>query len=475
MLNWVIVSMPVSEPLVTPTLPQSEATAWSSALERAARSAQQYLAEEPARNVAPTAEAIDALDALRTPLPEEPTSAEEVVGLLDAFAAPATVAKTGGRNFGFVNGGCLPAAMAASWMVSAWDQNAAFFVQSPAAVTLEAVALEWVRQLLQLPEGTGGAVVTGATMANFSALAAARHELLQRQGWDVESDGLFGAPEINVVVSAEAHPSVHKALGLLGLGRKRVTRVPTDEQGRMRPDSLPPLDEHTILCLQAGNVNSGAFDPAAEIIPLARKAGAWVHVDGAFGLWATTSEEKRYLVRGFNEADSWATDAHKWPNIGYDCGLALVRRPQMLKETMSMKAPYLLLGSNREPSDHNPELSRRARGVELWAGLRSMGRKGIAEVIERCSRHARHFAEGLRKAGFEVPNEVVINQVLVNFGSKEKTLRTITRLQEDGTCWVGSTVWHEQTLMRISVSNWATTEEDVERSLQAMIAAARQE
>jgi len=464
--------MAASESLLTPLTPQSEENPWSRALDRAAHSAEQYLLDEPERNVAPTAEALTALEALRTELPLESTSPEEVVGLLDAFAGPATVAKTGGRNFGFVNGGCLPAALAASWLVSAWDQNAAFFVQSPAAVTLEAVALDWVRDLLGLPKGTGGAVVTGATMANFSALASARHSILERDGWDVEADGLFGAPEFTVVVSAEAHASVHKALGLLGLGRKRVLRVPTDNQGRMRADSLPPLNDRTILCLQAGNVNTGAFDPAAEILPIAKAAGAWVHVDGAFGLWTATSEEKRHLVRGFELADSWATDAHKWPNIGYDCGLALVREPKFLRAAMSLKAPYLALGENREPSDFNPELSRRARGVELWAGLRSLGRKGIAGIVERTSRHARRFAEALSAAGYEVPHEIFINQVLVSFGTREQTLETIARLQQEGSCWVGSTIWQEKTYMRISVANWATSEADVERSIQAMIAAA---
>jgi glutamate/tyrosine decarboxylase-like PLP-dependent enzyme len=393
---------------------------------------------------------------------------------LHEYGSPATVAKTAGRFFGFVNGGCLPAALAASWLVSAWDQNAAFFVQSPVAITLEEIALEWVRELLGLPEGTGGAVVTGATMANFSALAAARHALLARAGWDVEADGLNGAPPITVVVGEEAHASVIKALGLLGLGRKRVVRVPVDGQGRMRAGALPPLDAQTILCLQAGNVNTGAFDPAAAIAPAARAAGAWIHVDGAFGLWAAVSPEYHRWTKGFEQADSWATDAHKWPNIGYDCGIALVRDPEDLRAAMSIAASYLALGEHREPADYNPELSRRARGVELWAGLRSLGRSGMAEIVERTSSHARRFAAGLKAAGFQVLNDVVINQVLVSFGSAEKTLRTIARLQAGGTCWCGSTVWQGHTAMRISVSSWATTREDVDRSLAAMLKAAKE-
>jgi glutamate/tyrosine decarboxylase-like PLP-dependent enzyme len=443
-------------------------------LKRAARDAMDYLEGEDTRPVAPRPEAVAALSALRGPLPPGPTSAEAVLHLLHEYGSPATVAKTGGRFFGFVNGGCLPAALAASWLVSTWDQNAAFFVQSPTAIVLEEIALEWVRQLLDLPEGTGGAVVTGATMANFTALAAARHALLARAGWDAEGDGLFGAPPITVVVGEEAHASVFKSLNMLGLGRNRVIRVPVDGQGRMRADAVPHLDARTILCLQAGNVNTGAFDPAPAICPAARAAGAWIHVDGAFGLWAAASPEYHRWTKGFEQADSWATDAHKWPNIGYDCGIALARDPDHLRAAMSVQASYLALGEHREPSDYNPELSRRARGVELWAGLRSLGRSGMAEIVERTSSHARRFAQGLRAAGYQVLNEVVINQVLVSFGSAEKTLRTIERLQAEGTCWCGSTVWQGLTAMRISVSSWATSKEDVDRSLAAMLKAAEE-
>jgi glutamate/tyrosine decarboxylase-like PLP-dependent enzyme len=457
------------------SLPAASAVeARTALLKRAARAAMDYLEGVDGRGVAPTPEAVAALSALRGPLPPGPTNSEAVLHLLDTYGSPATVAKNNGRFFGFVNGGCLPTALAASWLVSAWDQNAAFFVQSPTAIVLEEIALEWVRQLLGLPEGTGGAVVTGATMANFTALAAARHALLARAGWDVEADGLFGAPPITVVVGAEAHASVTKALGLLGLGRKRVVRVPVDGQGRMKTDALPAMDGRTILCLQAGNVNTGAFDAAAAICPVARAAGAWIHVDGAFGLWAAASPEYRKFTKGFDQADSWATDAHKWPNIGYDCGIALVRDPEALRAAMSIQASYLSLGEHREPSDYNPELSRRARGVELWAGLRSLGWSGMAEIVERTSSHARRFAAGLKAAGFQVLNDVVINQVLVSFGTPERTLRTIARLQAEGTCWCGSTVWQGQTAMRISVSSWTTTREDVERSLAAMVKAAEE-
>ena len=466
-------AMPVeSSPLHSSHSPQSISTSRTSALRAAAEYAAEYLRSVSARPVVPSPQALAALSELQGPVPAGPASPDEVLDLLARFGSPATIANAGGRYFGFVNGGCVPAALAAAWLVSAWDQNAAMRVQSPVAIALEETALDWVRQMLGLPAGCGGAVTTGATMANFCALAAARHALLARAGWDVENDGLFGAPPITVVIGDEAHSSLIKALGMLGLGRTRVVRVPVDGQGRMRADALPHVNDRTILCLQAGNVNTGAFDPAGAICPQARAAGAWIHVDGAFGLWAAVSPGYRHLAHGFDLADSWATDAHKWPNIGYDCGIALVREPAALKSAMSIQAAYLMQGEQREPSHYNPELSRRARGVELWAGLRSLGQSGMAEIVDRTCAHAQRFAAGLRAAGFQILNDVVINQVLVSFGSPERTLRTVARLQSEGTCWCGSTVWQGHTAMRISVSSWVTSEEDVDLSLKAMLRAA---
>jgi glutamate/tyrosine decarboxylase-like PLP-dependent enzyme len=311
-------------------------------------------------------------------------------------------------------------------------------------------------------------------MANFTALAAARHALLRDAGWDVEARGLFGAPPITVVVGEEAHPALFKALGMLGLGRERVVRVPVDGQGRMRADRLPSLAGPTLVCIQAGNVNSGAFDPAADICAAAKAAGAWVHVDGAFGLWAAAAPQHAHLMAGYDGADSWATDAHKWLNVPYDSGLAFVRDQEALWRTMVMSAAYLPEGGVREPGHYTPEMSRRARGVEVWAALRALGRSGLAELVERCCRHATRFADGLRQAGYEVLNDVVLNQVLVSFGEPERTRRVIARIQADGTCWCGGTVWQGRTAMRISVSSWATTEEDVERSLAAMVRLAGQ-
>ncbi len=420
----------------------------------------------------PAAEAVAGLEEVRRALPDDGASPEAVLAELDRVGGPATVASQGGRFFGFVTGGTQTAALAASWLVSAWDQNAAMRVMSPVSAVLEEVALEWLRELLCLPAECAGAVVTGATMANFTGLAAARHALLTRAKWDVENRGLFGAPELRVVVGGEVHVSLLKALGMLGLGRKRVHRVPVDGQGRMRPEALPPLDGRTIVCLQAGNVNTGAFDPALEICTAARAAGAWVHVDGAFGLFAAMSPIYRHLTAGFAGADSWACDGHKWPNVGYDCGLAFVRDGEALRRTMAMSAAYLPPGALREPCHYTPEMSRRARGVELWAVVRGMGRRGMAELIERTCRHARRFAEGLRGAGISVVNEVVLNQVLVSFGSAERTMAVMRRVQEEGVCWCGETEWQGQVLMRISVSSWRTSEADVEASLASILRAA---
>jgi glutamate/tyrosine decarboxylase-like PLP-dependent enzyme len=393
---------------------------------------------------------------------------QAVLDLLDRIGSPATMATAGGRYFGFVNGGALPASVAATWMASVWDQNAALRAMSPVAAALEDVTLQWACELLQLPASCGGAIVTGATMASFTSLAAARHALLERAGWDVESDGLFGAPPLTVVVSEEVHVSLLKALGMLGLGRRRVHRVPVDDQGRMRVDALPELNNRTIVCTQAGNVNTGSFDPAHEICLRAQDRGAWVHVDGAFGIWAAVSPLYRHLTGGFEQADSWATDGHKWPNVGYDCGIALVRDARALRQAMAVSAAYIATGEQREPSHYTPELSRRARGVELWAALRYLGRQGLADLIERTCGHAKRFAEGLRDAGYEILNDVVINQVLVSFGAPEVTRAVIEKVQGEGTCWCGGTQWQGRTAMRISVSSWATTDQDVETSLAAI-------
>ena len=440
----------------------------------AAERARRYVRAAAQRRVAPSEAALAALAMLHEPFPSLPSDPSEVISKLDEQGSPATVTTTGGRYFGFVNGGMLPAALAANWLAGAWNQNAALRVMSPVAAELEDVVLRWVCEALGLPTNCAGGLVTCATMANFTALATARHTLLAREGWNVIEDGMFGAPPIEVVVGAEVHASILKALSLAGFGRKRVTTIEADNQGRMRKDKLHRLSKRAIVCIQAGNVNTGAFDPAEEIYAWAHEQGAWVHVDGAFGLWARVSPRYEHVTHGFEKADSWATDAHKWPNVGYDSGLAIVRDGAALRASMGITAAYLEPGSRREPMHHTPEASRRARGVELWAALKSLGRSGLCALIERTCAHAQRFAQGLREAGFAVLNDVVINQVLVSFGGPDVTREVIRRIQEDGTCWCAGTVWQGKTAMRISVSSWATTEEDVQRSLAAMIRIARE-
>ena len=428
-----------------------------------------YAADAIDRRVAPLPEAVARLEELGGTLPQKGSDPAKVLALLDDVGSPATVASTGGRYFGFVIGGTLPAALAANWLAGVWDQNAGLYVMSPVAAKIEEIVLAWTIDLFGLPSTCGAGFVTGTTMANFTGLAAARTALLERTGWDVEEDGLFEAPPLNVVVGDEVHVSLLKALSLLGLGRSRLTRVPADDQGRIKPGLLPKLDKRTIVCLQAGNVNTGAFDPAKEICSRAQDAGAWVHVDGAFGLWAAASPQYSHLLQGAAAADSWAIDCHKWLNVPYDSGMAVVRETEYLRKSMNLSAAYLQTSGLREPCHYTPEASRRARGVELWAALRSLGRDGLSELIERNCRQAKLFADRLQQAGFKVLNEVVLNQVLVSFGSAEETQRVITEVQNEGTCWCGGTQWHGHTAMRISVSSWATTDEDVERSLKAIL------
>jgi glutamate/tyrosine decarboxylase-like PLP-dependent enzyme len=429
-----------------------------------------YLRDVQTRSVAPTPAAVAALRAFDESLPAGPTEPAETLRLLDEVGSPATMGMAGPRFFGFVIGGSLPVTLGANWLAGAWDQNSALWRATPSAAYLEHIALRWLLELFKLAPGCGGAFVTGATVANLCALAAARHAVLMRAGWNVEAQGLFGAPAITVIVGEEVHPSVTKSLGVLGLGRSRVVMVPVDNQGRLRADRLPMISGPTIVCVQAGNVNTGAFDPIAEICHQAHAAGAWVHVDGAFGLWAAVAPSRAHLVAGVGEADSWATDAHKWLNVPYDSGLGFVRDPHALQAAMAITAEYLPTQTDyRNPGDFTPELSRRARGIEVWAALRSLGRAGLAEMIERNCAQARRFADQLSVAGFEILNDVVLNQVLVSFGDAEKTKRVIQAVQEEGTCWAGVTVWQGRTAMRISVSSWATTDADVDQSVAAMV------
>ena len=436
----------------------------------AAARAGRYLQDIDARSVYPDAAALARLAELECTLPSEPTDPAAVLRQLDEIGSPAAVSSAGGRHFGYVVGGALPVSVAAHWLATAWDQNAPHPAAAPGATAFERVALNWIADLLGLPPAAEGAFVSGATMGNLCGLAAARHAVLESVGWDVDAHGLFGAPPITVVVGDEVHASVVKALGVLGLGRERIVRVPVDGQGRLRADRLPRLSSPSIVCLQAGNVNTGAFDPFDSVCAAARGDGAWVHIDGAFGLWAGASARRRWLCDGVEQADSWATDAHKWLNVPYDSGLVYVRNGAALRAAMAVAAPYLAVSASQPvPSDFTPELSRRARGVDAWAALRALGRSGVADLIDRCCEHAQRFAQRLSAAGCRVLNEVGLNQVLVSFGSANQTRLVVEAIQAEGTCWCGLTQWQGHTAMRISVSSWATTESDVDRSVDAML------
>lgn len=460
-----------------------------SLMRRTAGLALEYLDSLENRHVAARAGRDRLLDDLGGPLPEDGVEALQVIEDLAGAAEPGLVASAGPRYFGFVIGGSLPAALAADWLTSAWDQNAGLFACGPAASVAEEVAGSWLIDLLGLPEGTSFGLTTGCQMAHFGCLAAARHAVLERAGWDVEERGLFGAPEIDVVVGAEAHTTLQTALQFLGLGRSRVITVDADDQGRMRLDMLargmPTGDRPLIVCLQAGNVNTGAFDPLAAAIELVRtrRPKAWVHIDGAFGLWAAASPRLRHLITGHEGADSWASDGHKWLNVPYDCGYAFVRDPAAHAAALSpQSAAYLVYGTaERDEFRWVPEFSRRARGFATYAALRSLGRSGVAELVDRCCRLAARMAEGLRGAseGIEVLNEVVLDQVLVRFRGPDGvdadayTRDVIRRVQDDGTCWLSGTTWHGMAAMRISIVNWSTTDDAVDRSLAAILRAAR--
>jgi len=438
----------------------------------AARQARRYLTELAERRVAPDDAALARLAELTSELPEQPLAATEVLRQLDEIGSAATVASAGPRYFGFVNGGALPVAVAASWLIAAWDQNCGYRAQTPVGARLEEIALNWVVELLGLPTGTGGGFVSGASTAISTCLAVARDQVLIKAGWDALTDGLVGAPEIQVVVGEQAHPSVAKGLGLVGLGRDRALRLPVDEQGRIVPRNLPRLRQPAIVCLQAGNVNSGASDPFEPLIEWAHDNGAWVHVDGAFGIWAAAVPERAAQVRGVDGADSWATDAHKWLNTTYDSGIALVRDADALRASMQTSAAYLVSTGEREPPHYTPAMSQRARGVECWAVLASLGRAGIAELVEHNCRMATRFATGLAEAGFQILNEVVLNQVVVTVDTDAAMDAIIDRVQHDGTCWAGPTNWRGRRAMRLSLSNWSTTEDDVDASIAAIIRAA---
>jgi glutamate/tyrosine decarboxylase-like PLP-dependent enzyme len=474
-------------------------------LARTLEIAREYIRSRTERPVWPTISLDELRAALGPALPDNPVDPVEVIDGLARAADPGLVTTTGPRYFGFVTGGALPATVAADWLAAVWDQNAGLFVMSPAAAVVEEIAGAWLMDLLGIPPTASVGFVTGAHMANFTALAAARHEVLRRCGWDVEADGLKGSPPFAVLVGDEVHVSVVGALRALGIGSRQLVRVAVDDQGRMKSDALeaalssivaqatvaqgssPALSSTVaqgfspaiIVCAQSGNVNTGAFDPLRDIAPIAKRYGAWLHVDGAFGLWASASPALRHFTRGVELADSWATDAHKWLNVPYDSGLVFVANPAAHRAAMSVDAAYLVRAENkpREPMDWTPESSRRARGFAVYAALRSLGRRGVADLVDRCCRLARRFADRLRDdPAVEVLNDVVLNQVLVRVSPSAGdadglTRAALARVQQERICWLGGTRWHGTEAMRISVSNWSTTEDDVDRSADSIIRA----
>jgi glutamate/tyrosine decarboxylase-like PLP-dependent enzyme len=440
-----------------------------------------YMGGLPERPVAEAVDGAQLKEALGGPLADDRVDPATVIAQLAEGAGPGLVATSGGRFFGFVEGGVLPAALAAEWLTSTWDQNPAFYVLSPAAAVVEEIVQEWLLDLLTLPASASVGITTGAQAANLAGLAAARHHVLAAAGWDVEADGLTGAPPVTILVGDERHATIGRALRFLGLGERTVTVVGGDAQGAMDAGALEEelrrIDGPAIVCAQAGNVNTGAFDPFRSIAEAGHERGAWVHVDGAFGLWAAASPRLRHLVEGIELADSWAADGHKWLNVPYDSAFVACSHPESHRIAMALHAPYLVRdpNSSRDGSDWTPESSRRARAFALWAALRSLGRRGVADLIERCCDHARHFATRFSETqDFEVLNDVVLNQVLVRVGDDDaRTRATTAAVQRGGGAWLGDTVWHGKVALRISVSDQATTTEDVERAIEEIVQAAR--
>ncbi len=430
-----------------------------------------YLATVLERNVFPTEEALQNLSVFDEPMPETPTKALDVIDTLHNFGSPATLSQVGGRYFGFVNGSAVPTGMAAKQLATFWDQHAAMYISSPIASKLETVVEGWLKELFNFPDRTVAGFVSGSSLATFCGLAAARYRLLSRMGWNVNEKGLFGAPRIRVVASKEAHSTVFKAVGLLGFGKENVELVDADEQGRIIADKIPELDEKTLLILQAGNVNSGAFDDFDSICEKASQANAWVHIDGAFGLWAGAADELRYLTKGIEKANSWSIDGHKTLNTPYDAGVILCEDKDALVSALQMSGSYIVESKEKDGMFYTPEMSRRARSVEFWATMKYLGKSGINGMIQGMHERATQFKAELSENGFQILNDVVFNQVVVYCGSDELTIETMKNVQKARECWAGGSKWQGKAVIRISVSSWATTTEDVTRSVRSFVEA----
>ena len=420
-------------------------------------------------DVSPSVSSVSQLKIFDEPMPEGPSAPDDILGMLNTYGSNNTVAETGGKYFGFVCGGSLPVSLATKWISDIWDQNSALYVMSPIAAKTEEVCEKWVTELLSLPQGTAAGFVSGSSTAIICALAAARNELLQRRGWNVSEKGLFGAPPIRVVLSEQAHSSVFKALALLGLGKERVELVPADDQGRMSVEKLPTIDSNTLLIVQAGNVNSGAFDEIGALCDIANRAGAWVHVDGAFGLWAAASDNYCSLTNGIEKADSWSVDAHKTLNAPYDCGIVLCKERSALARAMQAVGSYIQYSENRDGMLYTPEMSRRARGIELWVTLKYLGKSGVQEIVDHLCDHAKYFAQKLSENGFVVLNDVVFNQILIKCETADRTNATLENIQSSGKCWCGGAVWRHEPVIRVSVCSWQTTKEDIDDCIDTFI------
>jgi len=438
------------------------------AVNSAIESVKEYVSTINKRHVFPTKAALDNLSSFDEALPQMSSDANAVIQQLHQFAAPATVATTGGRYFGLVVGGSTPAAMGAAMLTSAWDQVAILEAASPASIYLERIAAKWVLELLALPANSSVGFTTGTSVGNMICLAAARNAQYEKLGVNFDEVGMVSAPPLTIIVSEQAHVTVFKALGLLGFGKNQIIKIPCDKEGRIIPDALPDLGKDSIVCLQAGNVNSGASDYFEQIIAPARAAGAWVHVDGAFGLWACASSRKKQLLTGVEHADSWATDGHKWLNTPYDCGMAICRHPQAVHNVMTTVAPYLTEDNEAPPKDMVPEFSRRARGVEVWAAIKEMGSEGVADLVDRCCFYAGELSKGLKEIGYTILNDVQLNQVVATIGNAEQLQKILSLVQAEGECWFGATFWQGQHAFRLSVSSWATTDKDIKRALESI-------
>lgn len=434
-------------------------------LRQAEKYAFEYMETLGEKYVFPTIDQLEGLSNFDEPFPADGTPASEVIDMLHRYGSPAATAQIGGRYFGFVNGGLLPVAHAAEWLVDTWNPNSALYAMSPVASKLEQICEEWITDLFGLSQGTALGLVTGSSNALICALAAARNELLKRQGYDIKTKGLRNAPHIRIIMSACVHSCVGAALSVLGIGSEEIETVPVDGMGRIIPSAIPPLDSTCLLILQAGNVNGGSFDPFDEICDVANKAGAWVHIDGAFGLWAACSEKQKHLTKGFEKADSWDCDAHKTLNAGYDCGLVMCRHRKALTEALAANGAYIAYGENRDNMLYTTEMSRRARGVILWTVLKSLGRKGVADLIDRLCDLTSYFAQELETAGIQLVKPPCFNQIMVRGKSDDDTMRILKAVQESGECWCGGSVWEGHPVIRISVCSHATTKEDIDRSV----------